>query len=346
MVAIKPQQAASFLRSIPKEIEAILVHGTDPGLVAERARTAAESLAARDTPPGEIIRIEDVDLESDPERLAVELRTLPMFGGRQIVRTTLSRRITAQALKSLVEPGSLSGYLIVEGGNLRPDDAARQLFERGPNTAALACYADEARDIDALISETMREAHIEITEDARQLLATRLGADRAMTRSELEKLTLFAYGRKRIEIEDVDAVVGDAAELALDLVINAAAAGRAGRALSLIDRAVAAGESPQGIILALQRYVQRLDRVRANLDGGSSFEDAVRSLRPPLHFKQKAAFESQVRVWDRARLAHLHTVVDKAARAARRTSALEETLLEHMVLDMARLAPSPAQSRR
>ena len=52
-------------------------------------------MAARENPPGEIIRIEDGDLEDDPDRLAVELQTMPMFGGRKVVRTTTSRRITA-----------------------------------------------------------------------------------------------------------------------------------------------------------------------------------------------------------------------------------------------------------
>ena len=35
----------------------------------------------------------------------------------------------------------------------------------------------------------------------------RLGADRALSRAEIEKLALFAQGKPRIEIEDVDAIV-------------------------------------------------------------------------------------------------------------------------------------------
>lgn len=345
MVAIKAQQAPSFLKSMPKEIEAVLVHGTDPGLVSELARTAAERLAARDQPPGEILRIEDADLETDPDRIGVELRTMPMFGGRQVVRTTVSRKITIRMLEPLLEPGALSGYLVVEAGNLKADDAVRKAFEKAPHAAAIVCYADEARDIDGLISQTMRAAGISLDQDARTLLASRLGADRAMTRSELEKLVIYAYGRDRLELDDIEAAVGDASEMATDTILNGTTTARPQKALDMLDRALASGESAQGLILAVQRHFQRLDRVRAGLDGGASFEEAARALRPPLHFKQKTAFEGQVRAWSRDRLVKALSLIDKAARDARRVSAMDALLLEHLLLDLSRLAPQPAAKR-
>ena len=79
-----------------------------------------------------------------------------MFGGRKVVRATAGRRVTAAQLKPLVEGGDLAGYLIVEAGNLRPDDALRALFEKSPAAAAVACFPDEARDLDAVIREVLR----------------------------------------------------------------------------------------------------------------------------------------------------------------------------------------------
>ena len=67
-------------------------------------------------------------------------------------------------------------------------------------------------------------AGLTITPEARELLLSRLGADRALSRSEIEKLALYAGGKGTIEIDDVEAVVGDASELAIDTMIMAAAA--------------------------------------------------------------------------------------------------------------------------
>ena len=52
------------------------------------------------------MRLDDADLDDDPARISVELQTMPMFGGRKIVRAAAGRRVNAAALKPLVEAGA------------------------------------------------------------------------------------------------------------------------------------------------------------------------------------------------------------------------------------------------
>ena len=80
------------------------------------------------------------------------------------------RRVNANALKPLVEGGKLEGFLIVEAGSLRPDEALRALFEKSAAAAAVACFADEVRDLDAMVSEVLAAAKLQITPEARKLL--------------------------------------------------------------------------------------------------------------------------------------------------------------------------------
>ena len=342
MVAIKAHQAQSFLNPPGPKHPAVLFYGTDAGLVSERAAKLAALVAARDN--GEIIRLDDADLDTDPDRLAVELQTIPMFGGSKVVRATAGRRITAQALQPLLTGGTLAATLIVEAGNLKPTDAMRAMFEKSAQAAAVACYADEARDIEGLIAETLKPHGLGITSDARELLVARMGADRALSRGEIEKLALYAAGRKEIEASDIEAIVGDASELAIDRTLNAAAGGDARRAVAEYSRALAAGESPQLIILMLQRHLQRLHRIRTDLDAGSSFEDVIRQQRPPVHFKQKDALGVQCRLWTSPRLAQALKRTAEAAKAARLTSALEEAITEDLLMAVAAAArPAPAR---
>ncbi len=207
MVAVKTHQADAFLKGFEKSSatapSAVLLYGTDAGLVAERAAGLAKRLAERENPPGEILRIDDTSLEDDPGRITVELQTAPMFGGRKIVRAAAGRRITAAALKPLVESGTLQGFLIVEAGNLRPDDALRGLFEKAPHAAAVACFPDEARDLEGMIREVLAAAKLQITPEARAMLIARLGADRGLSRAEVEKLALYALRKGTIEEGDV-----------------------------------------------------------------------------------------------------------------------------------------------
>lgn len=335
MVAVKSHQASDFLRSPPAAIRAVLLYGGDSGLVSERAREMAARLAARENPPGDILRFDDESLAEDPQRMAVELMTRPMFGGSKIVRATAGRRVDAEAVRPLLEAGSLEGFLIIEAQNLAATAPLRKLFEGAANAAAIACYADEARDLSRLASEVIEAAGLSIDADARSLLVDRLGADRALSRAEIDKLALYAHGRGRISIDDVEAIVGDTSEANLDRIVMATSGRRFGEAVAAYDRAIAAGESPQGVILSLQRHFLRLHRVRSALDSGQSQDAALKSLRPPVFFKQQAEFVSHCRSWTLHALTSAVELIAASALKARLDSILEGAIAETLILRLA-----------
>ena len=337
MVAVKAHEADAFLRTLPSKFTALVFFGSDEGLIAERAQTACKAAANASNPPGEILRLDDLDLERDSGRIATELTTISMFGGRRVIRVSASRRVTSATIAPLLS-GPVEGVLIIEAGNLKPDEGLRGLFEKSPTAAAIACYADEARDLEALIRATLTTCNLDISHEARQALVARLGGDRAQSRAEIEKLALYCYGRPRIELADVEAATGDTSELALETVVTAAAAGQATLALAASDRAFAAGESPQALIIVALRYFQRLHRVRASLEQTGTTDQAVRALRPPLHFKSRDAFVRNAQAWSGGKLIRALDRIAAAQRAAR-TSGLDDALTaDRLILDLARLA--------
>ena len=341
MVAIRAQQVSAVLARPDPTLSAFLFYGTDTGLVSERAVRLAQSLAARENPPGEIVRIDDLELEQDSERLSTELLTLAMFGGRKIVRTALSRRLTGAALRDLLAGPPLAGILVVEGGNLRPDDTARQVFEKSPTAAAIPCYPDDAQSLDAMVGEVLSGHGLKITPDAREMLIARLGADRGLSRGEVDKLALFAAGQGTIDADAVDAIVSDASELAMERVVDATAAGDMARAISGCQRLMTAGDGAQSVIAAVQWHFARLHRIRAALDAGLSLDDAFRQIRPPLFSKRRAVVEAQCRRWTGPKLAAALARIRASALAARSSSALEDAHAERLLMELARIAASP-----
>ncbi len=338
MVAVKPQQTAAFMKAPPASLAAVLFHGSDPGLVSERSAALAHTLAARESPAGEILRLDETELDDDPARLETELQTRPMFSGRRIVRAIAGRRISAQLMKPLLGSGPLEGLLIVEAGSLKSDDSLRTLFELQASCFAIACYPDSAADIDNLITEVLESFSLSIEDDARTLLQSRLGADRALSRAEIEKLALYSLGRATITLENVEGLVGDAAGLALERIAEAAADGRTKNAISDFGRALASGESAQMVIAVVQRYFLKLHRVRSDVDAGQRLDDALKAIRPPLFFKQKDAFARQVRSWPRGQLDQALRRIAEAAKAARLTSNLEDVIAERLILALASMA--------
>jgi len=346
MVAFKSAQVSSFLAKPDPKIKAVLLYGPDAGLVSERAQKLAALLAARESPAGEIVRIDDNDLDGNPERLGLELLTVPMFGGAKIVRTSTGRRVNTASLQPLVEGGDLAGVLIVEAGVLRKDDKLKALFEKSPIAAAVACYPDEGASLDDLVSEVLKAANLAIAPDARQELVARLGADRVLSRAEIEKLALYAHGATRIELADVEAIVGDASDLTVDQAVMAAASGDLPQALAECDRAVASGESAQSVILAAERHFHRLHKLRSGVDSGRSVDELTRFMRPPLPQKARLELERQVRAWTTPRASLAVGRIAEAVRQARTTGADEAAVAERLMMELARLARAGGAARR
>jgi len=335
VVAIKAQQGERFANAPDASVVAVLVHGPDTGLVSERARAVATAFAKREGGDAEVIRIEETDLDGDPDRLVVELKTIPMFGGGKVVRTTAGRKINAAMFKDLFAGGAPTAGLICEAGNLKASDALRKLFESTPWAAAVPCYADGERDLAGLVRDMIQNAGLTINKDASDVLTARLGADRALSRGEIEKLILYCAGRTTVTIEDIEAIVGDATDAGLEQIAVSAASGEPGEVVTEFDRAVSAGENPQAIILVALRYFQRLHRVRATIDAGKSADEALRSLRPPLHFKLRGAVTAQCRMWTTASLAEALQRINDTAQQARLNGSMDAILAERVLFNLA-----------
>jgi DNA polymerase-3 subunit delta len=332
MVAYKSSAVASFLKSPRADCRAVLVYGPDAGLVAERVAALMQSFARRAKGETEFVWLGERDLAEDSTRLEVELNTKPMFAAQSVVRLSVWPKFDPAILKTLLA-GDVANPLIVEAGNLRPDSALRKLFEQHKTAAALPCYGDE-KSLAGMIEAELEEAGLTIDRETRDYLMARLGADQALSRSEVVKLALYAQGKGRVEPEDVEAIVGDAAETALENFVYATSAGDVRAALGELQRLAAAGTDRAAALSALGRHFTQLHRAASAASGGGTIEDGVRSLRPPLHFKRRDLFVAHCKRWGAARLAHALPLIQEATRRARLAPELDAAFAERLVLTL------------
>lgn len=329
MVAYKSSGVSRFLKSPDPTCRAVLIYGPDAGLVSERAATLTKIFAGQQGTETEVIRLDDRDFAEDPARLDIELRTQSMFATAKVVRVTAGNRIDVPSLKTLLnEPTDNS--LIVEAGNLRPDSGLRKLFEKLPQGAALPCYADE-RGLADVIDTELAAAGLSIDRETKSYLTARLGADQALSRAEVAKLALYAQGGDSVSHDDIVAIVGDAAEIALDSFVYAVSAGDLGTALRELRRLGAAGTDYNGALSALARHYTRLYVVASHK---GTLEAAAKSLRPPLHFKRKDVFLSHCRRWGANRLAQALPIIQEAVRRTRRSPDIGGAFAERLLLTL------------
>jgi DNA polymerase-3 subunit delta len=342
MVAYKTGSLQRIIKSLEPECRAALVYGPDAGLVAERAAALADAFAGKRKDAVEIVRLDERDLADDAARLEVELRTVPMFAERKVVRVAAGAKFDVPMLKALLE-APLAGALVIEAGALRPDSALRKLFESHKTAAALPSYSDE-RSASELIEEELDKADLKIDSETRSYLMTRLGADQALSRAEVAKLALFASGHGRVTAEDIDAIVGDSAEIAVETFVYEVSGGETKEALRQLARLAAAGTEPSVALSALGRHFTQLHRIAAAQAAGGGVEQALRTLRPRPHFKREKAFVADSRRLGAQRLLDALPLIQDAVKRARLNPDLERAVAERLVLALTRRGQSRGAS--
>lgn len=346
MATLKPTQLDRLLATPARLPPLVLICGPESGLVAELGAAIAKAASAGGDDPFSLVRLDGADLVSDPARLSDEARTIALFGGRRTiwVRDAGTRAIEA-AVTPLLDDPPVDAVVIIEAGDLKKG-GLRKKVEDHPTAAAIVCYADAGADLDRLIDDEARAAGLAVDADARAALHLVLGADRRLSRAEVQKLCLYAHGRGRIAVEYVAAVVGDAAASGIDDVVDAAFLGDLPALDRELRRLIASGTHASVVLSAALRQAQTLGRARIAVDEGTQPAAAVERMIPPVFFRRKPAVARALSLWPTPRLDAAAARLDDAVAETRRLPALAGEITGNVLMALATAARAEARGRR
>jgi len=343
MVQVKPADADRLLSKPDDTARVVLLYGDDEGLVAERAEKFAKAVTGTD---GEHLRLDPAALSENPGRLADEAHSIPMFGGKRAISLRISgNRSVERALEEILKMPPQDSWVVVTAGELRKTSPLRKLAEASGRAWAIPCYADSDRDLDKIIDEETRAAKLTIAADARAALKSLIGNDRMVSRSEVQKLALYAADKGEITLDDIRAVIGDSGAFAMDEAVDALATGDAA-ALDRSYRRLTTSGTP-GIVIAgaALRHFNFLQKARAAVDNGDSPEGLVRRAIPPIYpFSRQNAVAKQIERWSSTRIERALGLMDQAMLDSRLHGTLSDEIIGQAMQLAATLAPSSRRS--
>jgi DNA polymerase III subunit delta len=334
---LSPQRVPAFLRD-PGACRVVLLYGEDHGMIRDRAAALVRAVAGSTDDPFLIAELD----RQDAGRLSDEANSLPLTGGRRVVRLREATDASADRVADILK-GAAPAFVILEAPGLPTRSRLRSIMEAAPDGVAIGCYPEEGRALSDTIRGILGEAGVGIDGDALAWLSDHLGADRVSTQGEAEKLALYAGAGGRVDLDAAMACVGDLAGLSLDDAMFAATAGDVARTDRALELALAEGATPVGVVRAALMHLQRVHRVRLAVEEGSSVGDAVKSARPPVFFRRVAAFSSAVELWPSVALMAALGGLAEAERSCKRTGAPDDVLARNAVLALARRAAAAAR---
>lgn len=349
-------QVERFLRRPDPRVVAVLVYGADEGLVRERVERLVAAVLDDPRDPFRYTELAADLVRSEPGRLLDEARALSMVGGRRVVRLRQASDQLSAACRSLLALEGPEALVVLDAGELGRGSSLRRLMEDEPNAAAIACYRDEGRDLASSIDRLLRERGMAAEGPAREFLVEHLGADRGITRSELDKLDLYlgeagggeagggaagggaARGGqvRTVTLDDAAAVVGDSAALTIDDLVHATTLGRPAELIRILDRLLGEGEAPVRLLRSVANHLARLHHLAGGVAAGEAIASVLAKARPPVHFRRKDSFRAELARWSTAGLARALGRLIAAEIACKTTGQPDDLLCRTALLTICR----------
>ena len=330
---IAAPQIGGVLRD-PQRYAGILLHGDDPGLIRERALTAARAVVPSLDDPF----LSAVLLKEEHGRLLEEAQSLSLVGGRRVVRVVDAGDALATAAGKLSSAATDGALVILEAGSLTARSKLRQMAEKAAGWASIACYPETGAALTNEIRRAATEAGTTLTDDALAFLTRELGSDTGTRRAELEKLFLYAAGERQIDLDMATLCCARVADASVDLLLAAVMGGELVRAGHLLQQVVDEGATGPGLIVMLSGRAQRLLKVRLEMQTGRSADDAVRSLLPPVFFRDVPRFVREAQTWSEEALITVLADARVADLACKRAGSRDATIASQLFLAVARRA--------
>ncbi|MGL6043841.1 MAG: DNA polymerase III subunit delta [Sandaracinobacteroides sp.] len=304
MTALK--RAADVQRALGRwdpAVRLLLLAGTDAS--ATRALAAAAVAALAD--PADPLSVTDLppeELKADPGRLSDEAASISMFGSARVIRVQGATDHATEAVRLLLQAPAAGNPVVMLAGDLSKASSLRKLADESPQVLFHFSYPRDARDLSQWLQSEARSVGLRLEQGVGDRLIATSGGDTGVLASELEKFALFLDASpeapKALARGHLALLGADSAEEDVNLLVSALTSANARQLERQLRLLAGSGAIPA--LRAVARRLLQLAEARAAVDGGAAAEQAVRSLRPPIFWKEVEATTAALRDWPQPRI--------------------------------------------
>ena len=260
----------------------LLLHGREPTLAVEAIGRLARAVCGEGADLA--LARETVDVREAGIDAAVRAaRILPFLAGRRIVvaraAETLAEKSAAALLDYARSPSPTSVLVLLAEREL---EAGHWLVRALPPAAVVSLALPAGRGLIGWLRARARAAGIDLAEDAAQMLVDLVGDDPGALVTELDRAALAGGpDNRRVGAQEVENVVGARRARSIFELLRALEACDRGRALTVLQALLDAGEEPLGVVGMLTRETRVAWQVKEWGRRGRPASDIARALRRP-----------------------------------------------------------------
>ena len=334
-------QINDFINKVNSNYGAILVYGTDYGLICEKVNDLVKSYFKNinsDDVSHNVVEIDSQELNKEPRLLAEESQSISLLSSKKIIKINNITDSIKKVISSYLEKPGEDCLVLLQGNSFSPSSAIRKFFEDHDTAKIIACYSDDSQNIEIMITNMLKKENISIDIDAKKALIERLGLDRLVTKTEIEKAILFAGEGGNLNYKDTISFVGDQTLINLEKLSDTTFLGDLKSTFSILLRLEKDNTSSVEIIRVLLRQLHNLLRIKISTMSGLNIETVINSFKPPIYFKRKPNIYKHNKSWSPKKINRALSMLYKTEMECKKSGAIQKTLVRQVILGLCLLA--------
>ncbi|MFJ7746246.1 DNA polymerase III subunit delta [Peribacillus sp. NPDC097295] len=296
-----------------------LVYGTEAYLINETKQLLIEHVLQEDEMD---FNFSQFDLEEIPVETALEdVETLPFIGERRLVFMQNPFFLTAEKSKSKVEHNvkRLEAYLsdpvpysivVLTAPYEKLDERKKITKELKRKAVLVEAKKLGDRELKVWVKERVAEYHVQIDDQATELLLELAGTNLMMLTNELDKMALYVGDDERITVEVVEKLVAKSLEQNIFTLVDSVLQRKMESAMTILHDLLRQNEEPIKILSVMAGQVRLMYQVKELSRQGYSQQKIAGQLR--VHpYRVKLALEKTGKFQER----ELLSIIDDLAEA-------------------------------
>ena len=272
-----------------------LLYGPNEGLIRENFLKIKENFNQNNA---EEISFSGKFINEQPNILIDEIQTVSMFNEQKIIiiEQPVDKNIDIFEEAFLKLPNQV--LVIVIANNLTKNSKIRKFFEKSDNYFSCANYEDDFKSNSQQIQNLEKSINKNLHKDIKHYLNQNLSSDRMISKNEIDKIVLLYAENDQIpELEHIKLIFNDNADLGLNKISQLTFSGQPNRVSVNLNKIFDEGVNPVAIIRVMLNYVQRIQATQVALKKNNDFDSAIKSLKPPVFWKDKDNFKLHCKKW-------------------------------------------------
>ncbi len=237
-------------------------------------------------------------INEKPEILIDEINAISMFHDRKIIVIEHPIDKNTELFKEVFLNIPDNMLIIILATNLTKTSKIRKFFESSEKYFSCANYEDDLRTNSQQIQYLEEIINKKLSTDIKIYLNQSLSTDRMISKNEIEKIILLYFENDEVPLlENIKLIFNDNADLNLNKISQLVFSGQPKKASINLNKVFSEGTNPVAIIRIMLNYVQRIQSTQIALKKTNDFDIAIKSLRPPVFWKDKDNFKSHCKNW-------------------------------------------------